>query len=113
MFINRFQERIFSISLGAAEAIENSILAFDKYSSCSISLRMRNMIVSRGLSNGVEMLEIDCHLTKDLQAVVHHDAILNRTTGQLGHIRDVEYNVGGKCLAIKETLLSSLEITKD
>ena len=39
------------------------------------------------------MLELDCHLTKDQQAVVHHDASLNRTTGQLGFIRDIEYNV--------------------
>ncbi|CAF3621393.1 unnamed protein product [Rotaria sp. Silwood1] len=60
---------------GAAESIENSLLAFDK-----------------GLANGVEMLELDCHLTKDSQAIVHHDFALNRTTGQIGFIRDIEYD---------------------
>ena len=39
------------------------------------------------------MLELDCHLTKDHQTVVHHDFALNRTTGQLGFIRDIEYDV--------------------
>ncbi|CAF0766022.1 unnamed protein product [Adineta ricciae] len=60
---------------GAAESIENSLLAFDK-----------------GLSNGVEMLELDCHLTKDDQVVVHHDFAINRTTGQNGFIRDMNYD---------------------
>ncbi|CAF3000504.1 unnamed protein product [Rotaria socialis] len=60
---------------GAGESIENSFLAFDK-----------------GLENGLEMLELDCHLTKDSQAVVHHDFTLNRTTGQFGFIRDIEYD---------------------
>ncbi len=49
--------------------------------------------VYRGLKNGVQMLELDCHLTKDRQTVVHHDFALNRTTGQLGFIRDLEYDV--------------------
>ncbi|UJR14609.1 hypothetical protein I4U23_001603 [Adineta vaga] len=60
---------------GAAESIENSLLAFDK-----------------GLAHGVEMLELDCHLTKDQQAVVHHDASLQRTTDHLGYIKDIEYD---------------------
>ncbi|CAF1047076.1 unnamed protein product [Adineta ricciae] len=60
---------------GAAEFHENSLLAFDK-----------------GLANGVEMLELDCHLTKDHQVVVHHDPSLHRTTGHLGYIKDIEYD---------------------
>ncbi|CAF0794409.1 unnamed protein product [Adineta steineri] len=60
---------------GAGESIENSLLAFD-----------------RGLTNGVEMLELDCHMTKDRQTVVHHDFLLNRTTGELGFIKDIEYD---------------------
>jgi len=52
-------------------------------------------LVHRGLKNGVEMLELDCHLTKDRQTVVHHDFALNRTTGQFGYIRDIEYDVSG------------------
>ena len=47
----------------------------------------------RGLRNGVEMLELDCHMTKDRQAVVHHDFALNRTTGHLGYIKDIDYAV--------------------
>lgn len=39
------------------------------------------------------MLELDCHLTRDGQAVVHHDFALNRTTNQFGYIRDIEYSV--------------------
>ncbi|CAF1044576.1 unnamed protein product [Rotaria sordida] len=60
---------------GAGESIENSLLAFDK-----------------GLKNGVEMLELDCHFTKDSQVIVHHDFTLDRTTGEIGFIRDIEYN---------------------
>ena len=39
------------------------------------------------------MLELDCHMTKDRQVVVHHDFSLDRTTGQFGFIRDTEYEV--------------------
>ncbi|CAF2594784.1 unnamed protein product [Rotaria sp. Silwood2] len=60
---------------GAAESIENTVLAFDK-----------------GLTNGVEMLELDCHLTKDNQVVVHHDFSVDRTTGEDVFIRDINYD---------------------
>lgn len=60
---------------GAGESIENSLLAFDK-----------------GLSNGVEMLELDCHLTKDHQVIVHHDFSLDRTANKSGFIRDMDYD---------------------
>jgi glycerophosphoryl diester phosphodiesterase len=39
------------------------------------------------------MLELDCHLTKDDQVVVHHDFSVNRTTGEDGFIRDIDYDV--------------------
>jgi len=42
------------------------------------------------------MLELDCHMTKDRQVVVHHDFALDRTTGQPGYIRDIEYDVNKK-----------------
>jgi glycerophosphoryl diester phosphodiesterase len=42
------------------------------------------------------MLELDCHITKDNQSVVHHDFSLDRTTGHFGFIRDIEYNVSKK-----------------
>lgn len=60
---------------GAAEGHENSLHAFDK-----------------GLTNGMQMIELDCHLTKDHQTIVHHDASVDRTTGQPGFIRDIEYD---------------------
>lgn len=60
------------------------------------------------------MLELDCHLTKDNQAVVHHDFALNRTTGELGFIRDIEYDVGNKVIInLRDIILSFLEITKN
>lgn len=39
------------------------------------------------------MLELDCHLTKDKQVVVHHDFSINRTTGEEAYIKDIEYDV--------------------
>jgi len=41
----------------------------------------------------MQMIELDCHLTKDKQTVVHHDASIDRTTGQPGFIRDFDYDV--------------------
>ncbi|CAM4755265.1 unnamed protein product [Rotaria magnacalcarata] len=60
---------------GAAESVENSLHAFDT-----------------GLKNGVEMFELDCHLTKDNQVVVHHDFSIERTTGDNRFIRDIDYD---------------------
>jgi len=57
--------------------------------------------IFRGLKNGVEMLELDCHITKDHQPVVHHDFSLDRTTGHIGYIRDIEYKVSKKQLRMK------------
>jgi len=39
------------------------------------------------------MLELDCHLTKDHQVVVHHDFSLDRTAHQIEFIRDMNYEV--------------------
>lgn len=39
------------------------------------------------------MLELDCHMTKDRQAVVHHDFNLTRTAGHEAFIRDLNYDV--------------------
>ena len=49
------------------------------------------------------MLELDCHLTKDHQVVVHHDFSINRTTAEDGFIRDIAYDVSVSILNPKTT----------
>lgn len=60
---------------GSAEAPENTLHAF------------RNAVVQ-----GTRMLELDVHLTKDRQVVVHHDASLLRTTGRAASIVELEFS---------------------
>lgn len=43
---------------------------------------------------GMDMLEIDCQLTKDKQVVVSHDNNVVRTTGEKVLISDTNYEVG-------------------
>lgn len=50
---------------------ENTLLAFKK-----------------ALEAGAKGIELDVHVTKDGELVVHHDATLNRTTTGTGYIRD-------------------------
>ncbi|KAM9305379.1 lysophospholipase D GDPD3 [Gastrophryne carolinensis] len=59
---------------GAGERIENTIEAFEN-----------------AVANHTDLLELDCHLTKDGQVVVSHDGNLLRQTGQDLNICDVPY----------------------
>ncbi|XP_069840632.1 lysophospholipase D GDPD3 [Dendropsophus ebraccatus] len=59
---------------GAGERIENTIEAFDN-----------------ALAHHTDLLELDCHMTKDGRVVVSHDGNLLRQTGCNVNIKDVTY----------------------
>jgi glycerophosphoryl diester phosphodiesterase len=54
------------------------------------------MTIFSACDNGTEMLEIDCHITRDGEVVVSHDNDLQRCCGQEGLITDTEYKVRGQ-----------------
>lgn len=45
------------------------------------------------LSLGTDMLEIDCHLTKDGRVIVSHDSSLKRVCDSEGHIAEYDFEV--------------------
>ncbi|XP_039363921.1 lysophospholipase D GDPD1 isoform X4 [Mauremys reevesii] len=71
----RFRCRHISHRGGAGENLENTMAAF-----------------CHAVNVGTDMLELDCHLTKDEQVVVSHDENLKRATGIDVSISDLKYS---------------------
>ncbi len=68
-FVDAPRPLVFAHRGGSRLAPENTIAAFD-----------------HGLSVGADGLELDVHLSREGRPVVHHDALLNRTTDGVGPI---------------------------
>jgi len=70
-FLSSRRPLVFAHRGGAALAPENTFAAFDN-----------------GLALGADGLELDVHLSRDGQVVVHHDATLERTTNLRGPVSE-------------------------
>ncbi|XP_070571830.1 lysophospholipase D GDPD1-like [Ptychodera flava] len=70
----KFKPRVIGHRGGAGENLENTLTAFKS-----------------GVKAGVEMLELDCQLTKDGEVVVCHDNCLERISGENVLISDLDY----------------------
>ncbi|KAI4905195.1 hypothetical protein NFI96_013915, partial [Prochilodus magdalenae] len=83
----------------AGENLENTMAAFRQASLLLLvelctpmsPLFHPNSLPHSAVQLGTDMLELDCHLTKDEQVVVLHDSNLKRSTGVSANISDVAY----------------------
>lgn len=91
---------------GAGEGYENTLSAFNR---CIVVLRVSKLMTHwmfaivfySALNHGTEMLELDCHLTKDKHVVVVHDSCLQRLTGESLKVEECDY---GQLPPLKTTL---------
>jgi len=59
----------------------------------SLLLIMMTLTLYSAVDVGVDMLELDCHMTKDGEVVVSHDEDLTRVTGRPVRISDTLFKV--------------------
>ncbi|KAA3681932.1 lysophospholipase D [Paragonimus westermani] len=71
---------------GSGESIENTMEAFRKYAGALI------IVTCSAVSGGTDMLELDCHITKDGEVVILHDSDLDRSTGVNANISNLHYD---------------------
>ncbi|XP_014387343.1 PREDICTED: glycerophosphodiester phosphodiesterase domain-containing protein 1 isoform X1 [Myotis brandtii] len=103
----RFLSKHISHRGGAGENLENTMAAFQQqlrnqenlaYILVLLVIIQRHFRdyfscyqVQSAVTIGTDMLELDCHITKDEQVVVSHDENLKRSTGVNVNISDLKY----------------------